>query len=281
MRLPLALLTVLLLAGCADTTAPAAEGPIALEDRAGLLLIDVPTRGVTVLSPTATLGWMSPSGGTLVWREQDYSIFYNASARDGDVTPQRIWARIEDDGTGFTFEPGRVVRRLLTNGTEVDAQAVPPGPRPDGTWTGGSADLSILGAEWPGVTGGSGCQNALAFHGPEARSDSRPGCHLRVARDGRIGWTQSTGVWIRDASGEVRDVTGTGRDVNGTFVAHENPVFPAEGAVYLRLHGQRTLERTEVVTDEGTVLATLDGPLRMALLDVSADGTKVLVRVFG
>lgn len=294
-RLPLALAAVLLLAGCTSedpsptpTSSPSPDttdvtGPVVLApEQLGLILVDTTSEKPLVLSPTSNLGWMSPSGDVLIWEgEEDFFVLSNRTRQTVQPASEVLWSRIEDDVTGIVMRPEGALRALLTNGTEVQTFPLPTGPRPDRSWSGVSADLRVLGAEWEGATGGRGCQNALSVLDTSTGENfTSTGCHLRVARDGRVGWTQATGVWVREANGTVRDVTGTGRDVNGTFVAHENPVFTADGFVHLRLRGGGRLMGTEVVDEGGAVLARLDGANRVALLDASADGRFILLRVF-
>jgi len=280
-RAPLLALLVLALAGCA---APAqdpagAEGPIDLSGRLGLMLVDVESRSVLLYGERATLGWMSPNATVVTWMEEDYAIVHDRTTGARDIGAPTVWARVHDNGTGLELAEEEARLRQLVGVDVLQTTPLPPPPRVGARWTGASADLGVLVGEYLGAQRG-GCRNDLYIRSPQLERSI--GCHLRVADDGRVGWTEGTSVRVRERDGTLRNLTGPGSGdaSNGTFVGHENPVFTEDGVLMLRLTGGLQLRLSEIVDEEGNVLAKADGPRRLALLDASADGRHILVRAF-
>lgn len=281
----LILLVVVLAAGCAapetptPTTPVAATGAIDLTGKMGLLAIELSERRVTALTERPGPAWISPGGDVVVWLDDSFSVVVNEAAGTRDVGARVTWARVHDNATGLEILPGEARIRDLVGGALRSNATLPPAPATGAAWTAASEDLSVLAAEYDAGRP-SLCANDLFLRG--AANARTIGCHLRVSPDGRIGWTETLAVRVMGADGEIRNVTGppTGDAAQGNFVAHENPAFTADGVLYLRLTGGSQLTRTEVVREDGTALATLAGPRRLALVDASADGDRLLVRVF-
>ncbi|HUR69802.1 MAG TPA: hypothetical protein VM370_11210 [Candidatus Thermoplasmatota archaeon] len=282
MRLPLLLACVLLLAGCAskpEEPAKTGTGPIDLSGKLGLLAIDTTTRQVTALTQTQGVGWMSPSGNVVVWLDEGFSVLVEATSNARQIVPATQWARVFDNGTGIELLVGKASWRDIRSGNESAFALLPDAPRAGTRWQAASDALDVLAVEYLSGSG-TGCANDLYIKATQpARTQ---GCHIRVAGDGRVGWTEATGVRVRATNGSIVNLTGTGRGdaATNSFVAHENPVFTTNGTIFLRLTGGKELLRTEIVTEGGQVLAKMEGSRRLALRDVSDDGRFLLVSAF-
>lgn len=283
MRLfPLLAIAAVLAAGCtspdATPTTPSTAGPVDLTGKLGLLAVDLAARRVTALTEKPALAWMSPGGTLILWTEESFSILVDTTTNARQVTPTMYWARIHDNRTGLALTSDHALIRNLSGGEDQWSAPIPPSPAPGVYWNGASEDLSVLAAE--SAPKSPACANDIYIRA--AQSQRTQGCHLRVARDGRVGWTEATGVRVRGTNGTITNVTGTGAGniEAGEFTAHENPVFADDGVLYLRLVGGKELLRTEVIGADGEPVAKIEGDRRLALLDVSADGNRLLVRAF-
>jgi len=265
------------LAGCASpaptqtTPTPAVDGPIDLAGKLGLIAIDLPKRAIEDLSGRSTVAWVSPNGSRVFWNEDNFAIILDAEEGARDVVAIGRWARLYDNGSALELLDGeaawRDVRSPVANATAPIASAPVQGSR----WTQASDDLLVLGAEYIGPAS-LACANDIFVRANES-ARSR-GCHLRIASDGRAGWTEAGGVRIREPTGEVRTLA----PANGT--REENPVFTDQGYLFLRLHGGASRTLTEVVDQDGNVLAKLTGSQRIALHDVTRSGDVLLASVF-
>lgn len=278
---PALLAIVLLVAGCASPTdAPVAEGPIDLPQQVGTLLLDLQENVTQTLTTKPGVAWMSPSGSLVSWTEDAFAIVLDRAAGAREVAPSVTWTRIEDDGSGIELVPGEARVRVLLTGDAVSNRSLPPTPD-GGAWTGASADYGVLVAERVRPDVDAPCQHEISIL--TERAERTVGCHAKVASDGRVGWTEGNGVRARDVNGTLRWIAQASRTESPAvpeYIAYENPMFTANGTLFLRLRGERALNVTELVDENMTVLATLDGPYRLALLDVSRDGRWLLARVF-
>lgn len=279
--LAIPLLAALLVAGCASpTNEPRDEsGPIDLTDKLGLILVDLETRELTTFTQRAALAWMSENATAISWTEENFAIVVDRATGGRDIAPLTIWARIYDNGTGLELADGEARLRELVSGTIRYTLPVPPAPIAGLAWTAASDDLAVLGGEYA-VSGRPTCANDIVLRGE--KGERTIGCHLKIAIDGRAGWSEATGVRLRERNGTVVSLTGFGRGdpTNGSYVGHENPIFTRDDLLMLRLTGGTTVTLSEVLARDGTVLAKVDGPRRVALHDVSADGRYLLLRTF-
>lgn len=279
----IALALAILAAGCAAPDAlppaPAPEGPIDLTGKLGLLLLDRATGDVATLLEQPALAWMSGGSHLLVWTDATFDVVVNRTSGARHVGPPVVWARVYDNGTALELASGEAKLRELVSGNTLWTKPLGPTPREGISWTAASDDLSVVALEVPGARPVA-CQNEITIR--STRLDRTLGCHLRVAPDGRAGWTEATAVRMREADGDLVNVTapGSGDPAAGTFVAHENPVFTRGGVVMLRITGGERIALTEIVDEEGNAIARMAGPRRLALHDVSEDGQFVLVRAF-
>lgn len=272
----------MILAGCADAPPapqPDAEGPIELDGRRGLLLVDLEARTATSFAERALLAWMSENATIITWAEDNFALVAERTTGARTVGPLTVWARVHEDATGLQLEERAANLRYLANGTLRASTPVQPPPLAGVSWTAASADLRVLGGEYA-VSGRQGCSNDIVLL--DERVERTVGCHLEIARDGRAAWTEATLVRLRGTDGTISNLTGpgTGNRANNTFVSHENPIFTAEGTLLLRVTGGATRALTEIVTTDGNVLAKLEGPRHLAMHDASADGRFVLVSAF-
>lgn len=265
-----------LLAGCASPTPAApeednADGVIDLTGIRGLLLLDTTTGKIQRLSDASTLAWLSPGGARLLWNEANFAVLLDSATAAREVVPSATWVRLYDNATGLELLDGeaawRDVRATAANGTAP----LPPAPLQGARWTQASDDLRVLGAEYAGPTA-MPCANEI-FLRAQASARSQ-GCHLRIAPDGRAGWTEGAAVRLRDATGDVQTLAVQ----NGT--REENPIFTAAGHLRLRIHESTTPSLTEVIEQNGTVVAKATGSTRLALQDVSGDGRLVMITAF-
>lgn len=273
MRLALVLL-VLLLAGCAGSPAQTPRDGLDLTGRHGTLLLDLQEERVTPLSEKEGLAWMSPSGALLVWTDVNFATLLDRSTGAREVVPLVVWSRILDDGAGVELAPGEARVRNLLTGATLETRELPPAPEGARAWGAASSDFTVLGAELPSGPPGA-CQHQLHLRLPAAERVT--GCHLKVARDGRVGWTQEGTLVVR-APGAAAETWAEPTDTT----THENPVFADDRVLALRLtkDGRGALVATHVMGEDGEELASLAAPSRLALLDVSADARWLLVRVF-
>jgi hypothetical protein len=276
-RPALPVLIVLLVAGCA---APAVEPDttrgLDLAGRVGTLLLGLDDDSVQLLTPQQGLAWMSPSGALVTWTGVDFAIALDRATGERDVVPLIVWSRIDDDGTGLELRAGEARTRDLLTGAEVRNTTLPPPPGSARAWTYASADLAVLGAEHA-EPGAAACAHEIHVRAPELTRAT--GCHLEVSRDGRVGWTEGDDVRIlQDGAPTVwSSAQGPAPDEP---VRHENPLFTGEGTIALRIRGSADATVSEVVDEDGQVLAMLEGPRQIALLDVSEDARWLLVRIF-
>lgn len=285
MRAVALLALAILLAGCASpaspppTSAQPGTGALDLSDETGLLALDLPARRIVALTPRPGVAWMSPGATVFVWLEETFSIVVNDAAATREVGPSVGWARVFDNATGLELTPGEARWRGLENGTRLASAPLPPAPATGVAWTAASDDLAVLAGEYAGEGRGA-CQNDV-FVRAAANARTR-GCHVQVAHDGRVGWTEAGSVRVMGLDGAIRNVTAppSGDVAQSAYVAHENPVFTREGVLYLRLTGGSDLALSELVGEDGVARAKVDGPKRLALLGASEDGQRVLVRVF-
>lgn len=281
-RLAAPLLALLVLAGCASPDNKAQEdetGPIDLSDALGLILLDLDMRERTVYTERTALAWMSADARAVSWTEENFAIVVDRSTGGRDVGPLTIWTRIYGNGTGLELVDGKAHLRDIVTGTIRSTTPVAPAPIQGFAWTAASDDLAVLGGEYA-VSGRPSCANDIILRGE--KGERTIGCHLEISADGRAGWSEATGVRLRERNGTVISLTGFGQGdpSNGSYVGHENPVFTADGLFMLRLTGGSEVGLTEVVTRDGTVVAKMDGPRRLALHDASSDGRYLLVRAF-
>lgn len=285
---PLAVLLLavaIFVAGCASPadTKNTGTGPIDLSEKSGLLAIDLTTRQVTLLSLNQGLAWMSPSGAYATWQEKGYAVLLDSTTAPPtrSVVEPATWVRVFDNATGLELTTsGAYWRPLNAIRTDTYNTTLPPTPHPNTRWTGSSADLRVLGAEYVPAGSSAVCENEIYIRAnPPGRTT---GCHLRIAADGRAGWTEGGGIRVRGLDGEISNITpGGGGDITAsTYVSYENPVFTDSGVAYLKLTGGKQLVRTEVIAPDGSTVATLPGPMRMAFHDISDDGRFLLVRAF-
>lgn len=268
MRILLAL-ALLLFAGC-TTPGPATtpDGPPSLDGQRGLLFLDATAGRYERLSEDAIGAWLSPGGSIAVWSEGSYHV---VAPRGGEraIVPAARWAQVYDNGTGLEIMSGEARVRSLLSDDVLWRRGIPPPPRQGTTWQAASDDLSVLAVEYPGEVA---CRGAITI------AVSTPllagGCHLSVARDGRVGWTEGAIARVRHTNGTIENVTAP-QDARA-----ENPVFTDAGFAYLRIDAQG---RTELVLRGETerVVAQAKAPTRLALHGASADGTYVLVTAFG
>ena len=276
MRALALLLAVLALAGCAspeggaptpDASPDAQTGPVDLTGKSGLLLVDLDTRAVAGLTQTPGLAWMSENATVLTWTEETFSVALDRASGGREVAPLTLWARVYENGTGLELAAGAANVREIVTGNVRDTKPLPPAPVEGRAWTGASDDLAVLAAEYA-VSGRGSCSSDIILRA--GAGERTVGCHLEVASDGRVGWTEGRMARVRGLDGAIVDHEG-----------FENPVFTRDGVVMLRVTGSAPISLTEVVTPDGEVLAKLDGPRGLALQDVSADGRYLLVRTFG
>lgn len=274
-RLPL-LILALLLAGCASPAGEPGDGrPLDLTEERGTLLLDLRENRSQLLTTHPGLAWMSASGALVSWTEANYAVVLDRSINTRDVAPLVPWSRIDDDGTGLEMRVGEARIRELVSGDPVRNVTLPPTPT-GRAWTYASDDLTVLGAEHAD-TGAAACGHAIRVQrGETARAI---GCHLEVSRDGRVAWTEGDGVRILGDDGTATPWP-PAHSATEEGVRHENPLFTANGTIAIRLRAQDGATVSEVVDDDGQVLATLHGPRELALLDVSSDARWLLVRVF-
>lgn len=265
------LLLALLIAGCTQPqNEPAAEdGPIDLGARTGLLLVDLETRSVAVLSTSARGAWISPSGAYVAWSEPAYGVVQTPD-RGRLVAPSGTWARIHDNGTGLELVPGEARFRDLVTHDVVANASLPPAPRAGSAWTRASEDLAVLAVEYPAAEAAGACRDEIAIRATEGVLFQ--GCHLAVASDGRVGWTTGPEVRLRHPDGTVENVTASEGATN------ENPVFTDEGLAYLRVHGADT--HVVLRAADESVVARAASPQRLALLGATEDGRYLLVSSF-
>lgn len=266
----LLILAALLLAGCGapteDPPADDATGPIDLAGESGLLFLDLETREVRTYTQTPGLAWMSQNATAITWTEATFAVAVDRSTGGREVVPAKVWARVYDNGTGLELAADGAHLRHLVTGNVVETRPLPPPPAEERTWTAASDDLRTLGAEYATSGRGSCASDIFLRVGSGERT---VGCHLEISGDGRVGWTERDRARVREANGTIVDHAGL-----------ENPVFTRDGVVMLRVTGRSPVTLTEVVTSDGEVLATMEGPTRLALHDVSADGRYLLVRAF-
>jgi hypothetical protein len=270
----------LLLAGC-STPAPANDtGPIDFTGKIGLLAIDTTTRQVTTLTDFNGFGWMSPSGAFVTWLDEGYAVLLETPTNAREVVAGGQWVRIYDNATGLELRPGMALWRPLKGGDAVGNATIPDAPRAGTRWNSASDDLGVLAAEYIPPGRGPPCVNEVYVH---ARENIRSiGCHVRVASDGRAGWTEAGVVRVLGLDGNITNLTqpAGGDAANDSYVSHENPVFSSDGVAYLRLTGGAQIVRTEVLGPNGTALAKMEGATRVAFHDISQDGRFLLVRAF-
>lgn len=277
---PLLSMMIMLLAGCAaPAEGPRAEGPIDLQESVGTVLLDLHEGSVETLTAKPGLAWMSPSGALVTWVEDGFAIVLDRGTGVRDVAPSATWSRLQDDGSAVELLPGEARIRAVSTGATISNRTLPLAPD-GGAWTAASADFGVLIAE-RARPDASACQHDIAIL--TQRVERTVGCHVEVAGDGRVGWTEGNGVRLREANGTLRWLAEAGLSEGPSvpgYVAYENPVFTANGTLMLRLRGADALATTEIVDEAMQPLATLDAPSRLALLDASADGRWVLARVF-
>lgn len=271
----------MLLAGCASPEEiPPTETvePIDISTRFGLLAIDLADRRVTPLTEQSGPSWMSPTGAVVTWDEPQYAVILHENGTR-TLGPLILWARVMDNATGIELIPDQARMREIGTGIQRYDQTLPESPIPGTGWTAASEDLTVLVGEYAAGRQGA-CLNDVFIRA--AVNVRTIGCHVSVARDGRVGWTEGTGVRIMHTNGTIVNLTGQGRgDASAfSFVAHENPVFTADSQYYLRLTGGSQLRITEVIDGDGNAIVKLGGPRRLALEDVSEDGNRLLLRVF-
>lgn len=252
----------LLLAGCSQPAPAPAEGPLDLSGSDGLLLLDLESRSVVPISATATRAWISPSGEYLTWAEPTYNVVQTPQGRV--VAPLATWARVFDNGTGYDMAPGVARLRHLVNATAITETPLPPTDR---TWTLASEDLSVLGGEF--ATSSVWCAHEIRLRTQNATTF--PGCHLAIAADGRAGWTTGPEVRVRHTNGTIERITAP----EGSTA--ENPVFTANGVLYLRLHGDDT---DLLAWGNETALAKTHTPRKLALHGATDDGRYLLLASF-
>lgn len=276
----LATAAVLLLAGCAAPSEPQArptplvdEGAIDLTERLGLMLVDVEARQVQVLTERNALAWMSPNGTFVTWTEATYSSILDRSAGSAAIGPRTVWARIHDNATGLELVEREARIRPLGDGPALSNATVPATPL-GGAWTSASEDLAVLGLERAGGRPGS-CASEIVLL--ETRVERTVGCHLRIAPDGRSGWTEGSMVRVRARGGAIVNLTDPHGQSDATL---ENPIFAGEELLMLRVTGGAVATLTEVVDRDGNALAKAAAPRRLALHDATSDGRYVLLRVF-
>lgn len=264
---PVALVLALLLAGCAaPEPAEPPTGPVDLDGRLGLFLIDTTTHQVQVLAESPALAWLSPNATIVSWTDAGFSIVLDRSTGVREVGQQVFWARVYENKTGLELATTQARWRSLPEGATLANATLPPPPIPNGRWSFASDDLTTLGTE--ALRSGGACANDIYLHA-QANERTR-GCHLRIAGDGRIGWIEN---------GDLRLVSQDGAHtwINATDGASlENPVFSAAHVVHLRVG----TGGTDVVDETGHEYATVTAPTRLALYDVSADGRYLLARAF-
>lgn len=258
--LPIATLAALLLAGCGAPAVDEQDGRFSLGAQQGLFLVDLEEQRAEQIIEEAGLAWMSPQGAFLSWTVADYAIVNDRASGARDVAPQVPWARIHDNGTGLEITPEGARWRDLRTGIAVGNATLPSTPFAGARWTAASDDLSVVAAEYP--TGGGACANDIYVRA--ATNDRTRGCHLRVALDGRVGWTEGPNARIRGRDGAIANVTG------------ENPVFSAQGFLYV----DQAAEGPEVLDQDGASLVRADAGLRFALHEVSGNGRFLLLRAF-
>lgn len=276
---------MLLLAGCAapapeaQPPTPVADGPVDLTGRLGLFVVDLETRRIDAYTEQPSLAWMSPDAQIVTWTESDFNVVVNRTTGARELGPRVAWARILSNGTALELTPAEARLRPLVGSGTLWSAPLPPAPLSGGAWSGASDDLDVLGAEFPGA-GRASCGNDVFVMAQ--RLERTVGCHLRVAPDGRAGWTEAAGVRVRERAGAITNLTGpgSGNAANGTFVTHENPAFTRDGLLMLRITGGDEITSTEIVAANGTALAKMTGSRPLALHDVSDDGRFVLVRAF-
>ena len=278
MRFPL-LVLALLLAGCAAPapgTGAEEGGPVDLTGRSGTFLVDLREGAVQPLSTRATLAWMSPSGAVVTWQEPDFAAVLLRSSGAREVAALRTWAHVSDDATGVELAPALARVRHVVTGTELSNATLPAEPA-GRAWTRASADLGVLAGEYAPARPTAPCRNEIVILA--GTIERATGCHVRVGPDGRVAWAEEGAIRVRATDGTTRALAAP-PSMDGVFVAHENPVFAGERVLYLRLQGEGTLERTEIVDETGASLARMEGARRLALLDVSADGRWLLASAF-
>lgn len=274
-------MTAILVAGCASPThGPAAsDGPIDLTGKQGLVAIDLKADKVTSLSPTARFGWMSPSGALVVWLDDTLAILLDLSTGQREIVAVSPLLRLNDNATGLVLGQPNASWTQLRTGVVVGSTPIPAPPVADSRWTGASDDLTVFIAEYAAPNAGSACANDIYIHG--TTNVRTQGCFVRVANDGRVGWTEVGGIRVRTTDGNITNITapGGGDATKSAYVSSENPVFTADGIAYLKLTGGKDLVKTEIIGPDGTVLATAAGPARLTFQDISTDGNFLLVRV--
>jgi hypothetical protein len=273
---------LLVLAGCAAPGSPTQEGtgPIDLATDMGLIAVDLTTRQVTLLTDSPGFGWMSTSGTLVAWLDQGFAVLLVSQTGQRQVVPPGQWTRIYDNGTSLELSPTGALWKNISDGTQLGSAPLPPTPRAGSRWNGASDDLTIMAAEYVPENATAPCTNEIFIHG--TTNGRTTGCHLRVARDGRVGWTEGGGVRIRAHEGAITNLTpGGGGDIStDNYVSYENPVFTSNSVAYLKLTGGRKLVKTEVIGSDGSTLASLPGPARLAFQDISEDGRFLLLRTF-
>lgn len=243
-----------------------------LSGKAGLLAIDLRNGTIQVLSDVGTLGWLSPHAQRVLWAEGNYGILLDATTGARDVVASARAIRLYDNGTVLEAGEGEIRWRDAKSPTASASAEVPPAPVAGTGWTQASDDIRVVGVEYLGPAGTT-CLNDLYVRG--SNGSRTAGCHLRVAADGRAGWTELSTVRIRGPEGIIETVRAPSEDTR-----LENPIFTADGYYYLRVHDRTTRTLTEIVDQDGEVVATLTGAGKMALLDATADGNLVLANVF-
>lgn len=266
MRFPLFALALLLVSGCTGDDAPPAEddGVARLASERGLVLFDRETGLAQRLTQTPGLAWVSPSGRYVLFDEASYAVLMDVTTAQREVVPRGVYVRVYDDTTGLRLDEGRAEVARLATGEVVGRRGLPAGG-----WDQAADDFAVLAAEE--VAAGD-CRNRVRILRDGNESEAT-GCHVRVSADGRVGWTEGGRVKLAARDGAVRELA-----PEREGVAHENPVFTADGELYLRVVGARPAS-TELVAGNATVLR-MGGPARLAIHDASADGRLVLLRVF-
>lgn len=246
-----------------------------LTGREGLLLVETRARAIQPLTLQHIDAWMSPDGLFVTWEDAGFSILLRTDGGARDVVPTQTWSRITAQGTGIVLGTQEARTMDLVKNDVLDRRELPAAPA-GVAWREASDDFSVLATEAAGRT--PGCFHDVYV---KAAKDVRTiGCHVRVAPDGRVAWTETNRIRGLDAEGNVVNLTEAPGGSADDFTAYENPVFTTDGMAYLRLRGGQTLRSTEVIGPDGGVLARIDGPTRLALHDVSDDGRWVLVTAF-